>query len=384
MRKVAIIYARFGPYHIARLEGTNRVLNPLGWAAIGIEVCPDDQFYAWSKVSDANDTHRVALFPGRLYKELDRSEIYAALENALDRENPDAVACPGWFYAEALAGAKWARRRGKKAILMSESGYQDDARIWWKEFFKRLNVRRFDSALVGGEAHADYLIRLGFRADKIAVGHNVVDNSYFAVGAEAARGNASLLRKHHQLPDHYFLASGRFVAKKNFGQLLDAYAMYRNARCDAAWSLVLCGDGPLREKLQAQAREISVDDHVFWPGFIQYEQLPVYYGLAEAFILPSTIEPWGLVVNEAMSCGLPVLASRTAGCHFNLVEEGCNGYVFDPFLVEDMASTLDRFAALSASHRAAMGRRSQTIITDWGPQRFGEGLKIAIHHAGLL
>jgi 1,2-diacylglycerol 3-alpha-glucosyltransferase len=97
-----------------------------------------------------------------------------------------------------------------------------------------------------------------------------------------------------------------------------------------ARDLVVCGDGDLRPRLHALARELGLEQRVHWPGFVQYPDLPVYYALADAFILASTIEPWGLVVNEAMACGLPVLVSDRCGCAPDLVPEGQNGFTFKP------------------------------------------------------
>lgn len=380
--KVAILYARFGPYHVARLRGAATVFEPKGWEVMGLEVCPDDRFYAWDKVADAGDLRRIGLFPGRVYGELSRKEIQAAVRRALDFALPDAVACPGWFYAEALAGADWCCRNRKPAILMSESGRQDQRRVWWREWLKRRSIRRFDCALVGGRIHAEYLRELGMPSERIAYGHNVVDNDHFSTGAAEARKDATRLRQSLGLPERYLLSSGRFVEKKNFGRLLSAYRAYRDTAPNRPLELVVCGDGPLRAGLQEQARALGLSGDIHWPGFVQYDTLPAYYGLAAAFILPSTSEPWGLVVNEAMASGLPVLVSQTAGCHFDLLEETGNGFLFDPYQVESMAAAITRFHALPGSSCKAMARRSQDIIADWRPRRFGDGLWRVIEASG--
>src|SRR5206468_501416 len=100
------------------------------------------------------------------------------------------------------------------------------------------------------------------------------------------------------------------------------YARYRMAAGPGAWSLVVLGDGVLRGDLEQLRTELNLGDHVLFPGFKQYDELPAYYGLATAFIHASMVEPWGLVVNEAMAAGLPVLVSARCGCAWDLVEEG--------------------------------------------------------------
>ena len=113
-------------------------------------------------------------------------------------------------------------------------------------------------------------------------------------------------------------------------------------------------------------------------GFRQYDELPAWYGLASAFVHASTTEQWGLVVNEAMASGLPVLVSNRCGCAPDLVEDGVNGFTFDPYDVEALAGLMQRVAAMTDERRAAMGRAGQRIIAEWGPERFAEGLMQAV------
>ena len=139
------------------------------------------------------------------------------------------------------------------------------------------------------------------------------------------------LRQRLGLPERYFLASARFIEKKNLSGLLHAYAAYRRATPDDPWSLVVLGDGELRPELERLRGELGLDDVVSFPGYRSYQELPAYYGLASCFVHASTTEQWGLVVNEAMAAGLPVLVSNRCGCAANLVQEdgvqeGGNGF----------------------------------------------------------
>ena len=123
------------------------------------------------------------------------------------------------------------------------------------------------------------------------------------------------------LPERYFLASARFVPKKNLLRLLEAYAGYRRRAGADAWHLVLLGDGELRGDIERRSALPDLAGAVILPGFRQYDELPAYYGLARAFVHASTTEQWGLVVNEAMAAGLPVLVSDRCGCAPDLVED---------------------------------------------------------------
>jgi len=142
------------------------------------------------------------------------------------------------------------------------------------------------------------------------------------------------------------------------------------------WSLVLLGDGALRSSLESQIVSLALHDHVQMPGFIQYPELPAYYARAGAFIHASTSEQWGLVVNEAMASGLPVLVSHRCGCAADLVQGGVNGYTFDPYDVEQLAQLMLKISAFNFP-LSTFGDASRKIIANWGPARFAAGLQAA-------
>jgi glycosyltransferase involved in cell wall biosynthesis len=113
---------------------------------------------------------------------------------------------------------------------------------------------------------------------------------------------------------------------------------------------------------------------------VQYEDLPVYYGLASAFVHVSTVEQWGLVVNEASAAGLPVLVSNRCGCAPELVVEGRNGWVLDPMDALGIASVMVRVSD-DPQQAAQMGRESQKIVSAFSPLRFADGLASAVVRA---
>jgi glycosyltransferase involved in cell wall biosynthesis len=143
---------------------------------------------------------------------------------------------------------------------------------------------------------------------------------------------------------------------------------------------VLLGDGPLKSDLCRLVSDLGLNACVHLPGFKQYHELPVYYGLASAFVHASTTEQWGLVVNEAMASGLPVLVSNRCGCAQDLVKDGTNGFTFDPCNVEQMAELMARTSGLG-SRLSEFGAASARIISQWGPERFASGLKSAVESA---
>jgi glycosyltransferase involved in cell wall biosynthesis len=209
-----------------------------------------------------------------------------------------------------------------------------------------------------------------------------VDNDYFAAKGEEFGKQKAESRKKFGLPEKYFLASARFVEKKNLFRLVQAYALYREkaeSRKQKAeiWDLVLLGDGPLRKALDTQLSTLNLHNHVRLPGFKQYDELPAYFGLAGAFVHASTTEQWGLVVNEAMASGLPVLVSSRCGCAADLVQEGVNGFTFDPRDIEQLAELMLRVSDCQFPI-SDFGAASRRIISAWGPEQFANGLRNAV------
>ena len=377
---VAVIWPRFGPYHVARLEVASRTLAENGWRVVGVEIARTDDTYAWNVTGGAESFDRFALFPKSNYHTLTPRQIASAVSDTLDRTSPSAVATVGWSFPEARAALNWCRTNARAAICMSDSKHDDIPRTWWKEWMKRQVVKQFDAALVAGKPHVEYASSMGIPRERIVQGVDVVDNNYFASAAERVRQQPDRWRAELDLPERFFLSCGRFIPKKNLGRLLEAYALYRKTGSQDHWGLVMVGGGPLEVDLRRRADDLALND-ARWPGFVQIDDLPKYYALASAFLLPSASEQWGLVVNEAMASGLPVLVSRTAGCRYDLVEEAGNGYLFDPQSVEDMAEAMSRMAGLPDPERRSMAKRSEEIISRWDLDRFAEGLREALSAA---
>ncbi len=301
-------------------------------------------------------------------------QTYIRLKAAIDWSLVKCVFIPGWSGPLAIAAIKLSTERAIPMVIMSESNAWDEPRIAWREWVKSKLVRTAKHALVGGSGHRAYLTELGISPERVAFGYDVVDNSYFAARAGEARAAAATIRQTLDLPRSYFLASGRFIAKKNIVALLKAYASYRGSASGNLRDLVLLGDGELRQEVEDCIKALQIADHVHLPGFKQYDELPQYYALADAFVHASTTEQWGLVVNEAMACDLPVIISNRCGCASELVSPGVNGWTFDPFKITDMTAKLTEFNSLSDAARAAMGEASRQTIAAWGPERFASGL----------
>ena len=334
------MFDTLGPYHVARLNSAARHVD-----VIAVEASGSSTDYAWDPVDGRHLFSRITLFPRETIRKKAPHEVLSRVNDELAKAGPDCVALPGWSEPASLAALLWAKDSGRPAVLMTESSAHDEPRHWWKELVKSRIVSQFSAALAGGTPHVKYLCQLGMDSRRVFTGYDVIDNEYFESRVAEVRRDADNWRAKFNLPRKYFLASARFIEKKNLPRLLEAFSIFQSRfrpslTSDQPWSLVLLGDGPSASDLRDLAARLSLGSSVIFPGFLQYSHLPVYYALAWAFVHASTAEQWGLVVNEAMSAGLPVIVSEPCGCAPDLVHNGENGFTFDPLNASQLAKGL--------------------------------------------
>ncbi len=294
------------------------------------------------------------------------------LSSALDNAAPDVILCGGYSYVASWQALFWARRHKIPFSLWSESNAQDLRRgLAVVEFVKDAFLRRCDAFAVPGRSALEYLRIHKIKQDVIFIAPDAVDNDLFARAAAVARRDEAKCRAELNLPGRYFLFVGRLVREKGVFELLSAYAKLDESMRQQV-GLVLVGEGSCRRQLEQQADSIT-PGVVKFAGFAQREQLAAYYGLAEMLILPTYTDPWGLVVNEAMACGLPVILSRAAGCASDLVKESWNGLLVDPRDVSSLASAVTCLAG-QPDLIATMGARSAQHISHYSPEQWANGV----------
>jgi len=364
--RIALCVQRIGPYHHARFAAAADRFD-----LQVVEFRADDKVYAWDKVVAEAAYGRSVTRTG-------------GVSATLNRIAPEIVVTVGYADPEVQQAAKWALSREVPLVVCSDSTELDEPRRGWKEWLKSQIVGAYDAGLCAGSRSINYLASLGLPAERLFQAWDVVDNDHFARGAAVARSDPGMYRGRLGLPERYFLCVARFVPKKNLGRLIEAYAEQQSIlRGDQRRALVLSGSGPLEAELRLQAKRCGVGESVVFAGFRQYDDLPAIFGLADALVLPSASDQWGLVVNEAMASGLPVLVSEAAGCAPDLVQPGQNGLRFDPLDVGSIAAALAHVNALSQAERAAWGRRSAEIISRFSLQSFAEGLAQAVAAAAV-
>lgn len=367
---VAVIWIDWYAYHVARLRGLahHPVLQD---RVTGIELVGGAGVHGKMvfRTQDREGLSITTLLPGSSWKEAGQKRLARLVWNKLTELKPEAVLVPGYYTLPAFSALLWARLHGKRTILMTESTRGDHPRKPLLEMLKgAFLTRAFHAAITGGKRQAAYAKELGFRDDNIAGLYDVVGNEYFAEQADYYRKTTT--RQSWNLPDRYFVFVGRLDPEKNVGGLLDAFAQYRSQ--GGPLSLVLVGDGRESNALRQQVAAKGLTDHVVFAGLKDTRDIGPYYAFAEWFILPSWLDPWGLVVNEAMAAGLPVLVSDRCGCSEDLVEEGQNGYVFNPSQEGSLLGALMRTSRISKMQRELMAQKSREIISRYSPRLWAE------------
>jgi glycosyltransferase involved in cell wall biosynthesis len=308
---------------------------------------------------------------------------------------------------------------GLRTVMMNESHAGTERAKGWKRSLKRLLVARFHAALVGGTPHKLHFTALGMDPEKIFSGYDTIDNDFFASEAARVREDPEAWRTRLGLPPRYILSLGRMVEKKNLGCLIEAYAQLQQDLGDDAPALVFVGSGDQESALRRQCAQLGLqvadasevggrrsevgeqpahqpgtknqeprtqnqergEAAIYFAGFRQIEENPAFYALADCFVLPSLYEEWGLVVNEAMACGLPVVVSKTVGSAEDLVRPGENGFHIDPTRPEQLTEALACLIT-DPELRGRMGTRSREIINQWGCDDFvlgaGDGIYAAL------
>ena len=367
--KVAILFSNYGPYHFARVNDFHQRCEQVGMSCVAIELARSEATYAW--VSEVATPYPfVSVIPDRQLEQVRTSELVKRVFATLNQVNPSVIAIAGYGIPGMIAAGVWAMLHRKPMVLLSASKEDDASRSQWKERVKGWFVNRYDAALVGGQPQKRYLVKLGMSPDRVFTGYNVVGNDAFA--PEKIR---SLPRP---IERPFFLAVNRFVPRKNLVRLISAYAAYREQVCDRAWDLVLCGEGSAQAEIEAHIRDYDLEAVVHLPGFLQQAELLPYLAHAECFVHTSLQEQWGLVINEAMAAGLPVIVSNRCGCYEDLIVEGETGLGFDPEDTEALTRCLVR---LSSSDYRAMGEAGLRRIQKFSPAYFAEGLDQAVQCA---
>jgi glycosyltransferase involved in cell wall biosynthesis len=304
--------------------------------------------------------------------------VHPAIVGVLGRERYDALIVHGYAHVTEWLAFLGARRSGTPILLRGEStllGRRPPAVAAAKRLTLGALLPRIHGALAIGTLNREFYLAYGVPDDRIFWVPYAVDNARFR--AEAARWQPSrpALRAALGLPPDLpvVLYAGKLIPRKRPLDLLEAYA---RIAADHPAALVLLGEGMERPRLEAAIARHGLP-HVRITGFVNLSEIGRYYAAADVLVLPSEYEPWGLVLNEGMCFGLPVVASDAVGAAPDLVRAEDNGFVYAAGDVAALAHALRRLLGDPAL-RARMGARSREIVAGFSYDADVDGILEAL------
>ena len=282
-----------------------------------------------------------------------RPDRYALLEQTR-RFAPDVLLVNSWHIGEFRHILQHLRPLPLRVLCMDNQW-----RGTWKQ---RLGVigspwyvrRLYDAAFLPGERQACFARRLGFSDDRIWQGLLCPDAATFVT--EAGKPVSLLPRVFGYL--------GRLCPEKGIQDLLRAYEIYRASTSDP-WDLRIAGAGPLGPELDRHHAVIR-------SGFVQPAESGAWMRGIGCLVVPSRFEPWGVVVSEGASAGLPIIATNACGAVPHLVHDFANGRVARTGDVRSLASCMAYVASLSDDERLAMGQVSRGLANPYAPARWAD------------
>jgi len=248
-------------------------------------------------------------------------------------------------------------------------------RRWWKERVKCQLLPRADGILTAGRDGAAFAMRYGVSPERIFTVPHVIDFARYGEGSARARASRDAVRRQLGLQGVTFAYVGRLWSGKGLDLLLDAFACLQRQSLHAV-SLLLVGNGIDEARLRRRCADEGVQ-HVVFAGFHEGDALPPLYAAADVFVFPTLGDPFGMVVLEAMACGLPVISTSAAGEIADRIDDGVNGFVVPPADAQVLRERMELLTG-SASLRRRLGDAARAKVAGQSPTIWAEAFEVAV------
>lgn len=273
----------------------------------------------------------------------------------VERLRPDVLLVTSWNYGVYVRLARAWRQRALRVMVM-DNPWSATLKQWAGVAVSRMYLKpAFDIAFLPNERQRVFARKLGFGEDQIWDGVYCCDQPRFEAG-----------RVNRPEDQRSFLYVGRLVTQKGVDVLLRAYAAYRR-QVDDPWPLHIAGTGPLEQAAAAA-------DGVTTLGFQQPTTLPRIFAGAGCFVLPSIVEPWGIVLHEAAASGLPIICTTACGASLDLVRNGYNGFTVPAGDADALTDAMLLVARMPAERRGTLGLAGLDLSRQLTPDRWADVL----------
>ena len=368
-RKVVIIHNIIAPYKVALFNELNKLISNLEVIFIAEKEKRRDWNIDYAKIKFPF----TVLFKGSI-DSINSFTIAKETWRILEKIRPETSIICDYSNIFGWSALFWAKKNKNNLIFWLSSTFEDRKHTYIKNRLKQYFLKHFDAGLAPGSRTKQYFEILGMDTSKIIKTGYGVDNNYFINRYNKYYDKKDLLIKQLRIiRNHNFIYIGRFANEKNIFTLLKSFSNLKNNK----WGLLLLGDGPLKEEINSYIVDNKLEDKIQLVGFIQQDEIVKYLIVSNVFILPSLSEPWGLVVNEAMLCRLPVIVSTKCGSQPELVKEGINGYSFDPNNELKLKNLMQGFVNGSYNSKS-MGEASLIVVKKHSPSIIAQNIVVGI------
>jgi len=351
--RITYLLEKTGPYHAFRLEGIQDHRVTI------LETRPHSSRYPWKE----------SIFLSPVF--LKENSSYKDLETLILNSKPEILFITGYGFKEMLWALSIGIRHQIPRVLISDTTYLDEPKNKFKEKLKSYLVSEFQSALVAGTRSRQYLASLGMDSGSIFQPYDIVDNGFY-----------SEKTGERILGSEYFLCISRLIPQKNLFFLLEAFRIY-SEKSSGKRQLVLLGNGILEKDLMEKVQDLGLQDRVHFMGFLINTEVRRYLQNAHGLILASVSEPWGLCINEAISAGTPVIASKNAGATEDLIQDSISGFLISPENPLELVEKMILLDNLHPEQREKMKEQASKKLEDFDLPHFLEGFNYSAEKAAI-
>jgi glycosyltransferase involved in cell wall biosynthesis len=305
--------------------------------------------------------------------------VATGIKSVLKQGEFDAVWVHGWSWLCSLQAILSAHQLKVPVLLRGEANGSSESPNLLKSVAKRTILgwlfNRISRFLPIGTLNYEFYRSYGVDPEVLKLVPYAVDNHYFSSKVNLATQKREDFRKSLSLEPGrpVILYASKLIGRKRPQDLLKAYRLLCSSDNYTNPYLLFVGDGNARASLELEASDFS-ENCVRFLGFQNQSALPAFYDLCDVFVLPSSFEPWGLVINEVMNAGKAVVLSDKIGCLHDLVEDGVNGRVFPVGDIKALSESL----IWTLSNAEAAGKASRSKIKTWSYQEDLQGIKQAL------
>lgn len=390
--RALLFWDNYADYHFQRLYASSLYGAKIGWEVVGVQFNSKVDSHGWSTRIDDRD-RLVTLSQGGGGG---LAGFVFSLIRFTYNARADVAFIPSYWPVRSAITLLVMQVLGIPVVMMNDSHRGTVRASGVSALVKLLLIKLFSAGFIAGKPQIKYFRELGMAGNSLFPGYDTIDGLSFG---EKASDPIFLTQRHFRFkaPTKAILSLGRLIPKKNISVLIDAYNIFRKRVGGGGPALLIVGEGGERSAIKAQAGGLGIDlfeftgtedyslkkDCICLYPFCSNSDAAYFYVHALVFVLASSYEEWGLVVNEALACGTPVLVSDRAGCVEDLVMDGVNGFRFSPHDAEGLSQLLFMMvddASLGARLRGGARGMASCLAIERFPQGMFGAANYALRH----